>query len=99
MLIWCDVCITMFVIDVTFRATLETQPMPHNNSEFLLNSKSLRTTLYLSLLVAHLLFGMLHPESIVIAAAGFAFFASLVLAQLRPATQTIKIDKTLHSNK
>lgn len=75
--------------------------MPHNTSEFLLNSKNLRLTFYISLLVAHLLFGVLNPESILVAAAGFAFFAALVLAQLRPDThaQTIKIDRTLHLDK
>lgn len=74
--------------------------MPHDTSEFLLNSKNLRLTLYISLLIAHLLFGMLNPEAIAVAAAGFAFFAALVLAQLRPAeAETIKIDKTLHLDK
>lgn len=56
--------------------------------EFLLNAKSLRVTMYLSLAVANMIFGALYPESIVIAGCGFAFFAALTLINLRPeATQ------------
>lgn len=75
--------------------------MNHENTDFLLNNKNLRTTLYMSLVVGHLLFGMLYPESITIAASGFAFFAALVLFQLRPNQQphAIKIEKTVHLDK
>ena len=51
---------------------------------FLLNSKLLRITLYLSLVIGHLIFGVLYPEAISVAATGFAFFAGLVLFHLRP---------------
>jgi hypothetical protein len=71
------------------------------NNDFLLNNKNLRMTLYLSLVVAHLIFGMLYPESITIAAVGFAFFAVLVMVHLRPVQQPprIKIEKTVHLDK
>lgn len=71
------------------------------NDDFLLNNKNLRMTLYLSLVVAHLIFGMLYPESITIAAIGFTFFAALVMVQLRPVSQPsrIKIEKTVHLDK
>jgi hypothetical protein len=54
--------------------------------EFLLNPKNLGLTMYLSLAIANILFGALYPQHIVIAGCGFAFFASLILRQLRPAT-------------
>lgn len=74
--------------------------MNDDSNDFLLTPKNLRITLYLSLVVAHLLFGVLYPESIAIAAIGFAFFAALVLFQLRPAhQQTIKVEKTVHLDK
>ena len=52
--------------------------------EFLLNAKNLRLTMYLSLAIANILFGALYPEQIVVAGCGFAFFAMLTLATLRP---------------
>ncbi len=52
--------------------------------DFLLNAKNLRTTIYTSLAIAHLVVGSLHPESMVVAACGFAFFAALALINLRP---------------
>lgn len=52
------------------------------------NPQNLRITFYLSLAVAHLLFGLLHPESIVVAVSGLAFFTALVLVHVRPGTQT-----------
>ncbi|HEY8939836.1 MAG TPA: hypothetical protein VIM59_06605 [Cellvibrio sp.] len=74
--------------------------MNEESSAFLLTPKNLRITLYLSLVVAHLLFGILYPESIAIAALGFTFFAVLVLIQLRPTdTQAIKVEKTVHLDK
>lgn len=74
--------------------------MTQEYSAFLLNSKNLRTTVYLCLVVAHLLFGVLYPESIAIAALGFAFFTGLVLIQLRPTQpQVIKADKTVNLDK
>ncbi|HTF94819.1 MAG TPA: hypothetical protein VL995_01685 [Cellvibrio sp.] len=70
-------------------------------SEFLLNNKNLRITLYLSLVIGHLLFGILYPESIAVASLGFAFFAGLVIIQLRPNvhSQSLKVDKTVHLDK
>lgn len=56
------------------------------SQEFLLNPKNLRLTMYLSLAIANILFGALYPESIVVAGCGFAFFAMLTLATLRPET-------------
>lgn len=52
--------------------------------EFLLNTKSLKVTMYLSLAVANILFGALYPEHIVVAGCGFAFFAAAILLNLRP---------------
>lgn len=52
--------------------------------EFLLNAKNLRITVYISLAIANMLFGALYPDSIAIAACGFAFFAALALVNLRP---------------
>lgn len=52
--------------------------------EFLLNAKNLRITVYISLAIANMLFGALYPDSIVVAACGFAFFAALALINLRP---------------
>lgn len=56
------------------------------SQEFLLNAKTLRLTMYLSLAIANILFGALYPERIVVAGCGFAFFAMLTLATLRPET-------------
>ncbi len=100
MILWCEVCIHTYVNHVAFRAKLEAPTMTQEYSAFLLNSKNLRTTVYLSLVVAHLLFGMLYPGSIAVAALGFAFFTGLVLIQLRPAqTHVIKVDKTVNLDK
>jgi len=74
----------------------------YDHDNFLLNSKTLRITLYLSLVIGHLVFGVLYPESITIAATGFAFFAALVLFYLRPYEQQhqpVKIDKTVRFDK
>lgn len=54
------------------------------SQEFLLNAKNLRITIYISLAIANMLFGVLYPDSITIAACGFAFFAALALINLRP---------------
>lgn len=56
----------------------------NDSHEFLLNQKSLRLTMYLSLAIANILFGALYPAHIVIAGCGFTFFAALTLLQLRP---------------
>ena len=58
--------------------------MYNESSDFLENSKSSRITIYMSLAAAHIIFGMLHQESITIAiaTAGFAFFATLVFQQV-----------------
>lgn len=53
------------------------------SQEFLLNAKNLRITIYFSLTIANMLFGALHPESIIIAGCGFAFFGALTLVKLR----------------
>lgn len=100
MILWCEVCIHTNVNHVAFRAKPEYPTMYNETSDFLLNSKNLRITVYLSLVVAHLIFGMLYQESIAIAAIGFAFFAALVLLQLRPAQgHAIKVEKTIHLDK
>lgn len=57
-----------------------------DSHEFLLNQKSLRLTMYLSLAIGNIAFGALYPDYIVIAGCGFAFFATLTLLQLRPET-------------
>lgn len=69
--------------------------------QFLLNNKVLRITIYLSLVVGHLMFGVLYPEAITIAATGFAFFAALVMFHLRPVQrqQVIEIEKTVRIDK
>lgn len=54
------------------------------SQDFLLNAKNLRITAYISLAIGNMLFGALYPESIVVAACGFAFFAALALINLRP---------------
>ena len=61
--------------------------MYNESSDFLTSSKSLRITVYMSLTAAHLIFGVLHQESIAtaIATAGFVFFATILLFQIRPA--------------
>jgi hypothetical protein len=68
---------------------------------FLLNPRNLRITLYISLAVANLLYGVLYPEFIVVAACGFAFFATLVLIHTRPeaTSKAIKIEKTIRLDK
>ena len=58
--------------------------MPSDSNEFLLDSKTLRLTMYISLAIANMIFGALYPELIVIAGCGFAFFAALTLWHLRP---------------
>ena len=72
--------------------------MYQEQSDFLLNTKNLRLTLYMSLVVAHLIFGLLHPTAVFLAATGFAFFTALVLVHIRP-QQAIKIEKTVHLDK
>ena len=57
------------------------------SQDFLLNAKNLKITMYLSLTIAHMLFGALYPESIVVAGCGFAFFAALTLSNLRTEEQ------------
>ena len=64
------------------------------SQEFLLNVKSLRLTMYLSLAIANLLFGALYPEHLIIAGCGFAFFSVLALIPLRPeTTEKVEADK------
>lgn len=64
--------------------------------DFLLNAKNLKITIYLSLAIANILFGILYPESIVMASCGFAFFAALTLINLRPeAPEKNESDKKL----
>lgn len=58
--------------------------MSCKSSEFLVNAKTLRITVYLSLAIAHIIFGVLYPHLIVIAGSGFAFFACVTLWNLRP---------------
>ncbi len=66
------------------------------SQDFLLNTKNLKITIYLSLAIANMLFGVLYPESIVMAGCGFAFFAVLTLINLRPeASEKNESDKKL----
>ena len=69
--------------------------------EFLLNAKNLRLTMYLSLAIANVIFTALYPEHAVIAGCGFAFFAAIILLQLRPQTleKTDEAKKVLHLDK
>lgn len=57
--------------------------MTPKSPEFLINRNSLRLTIYLSLTIANIIFGVIHPEQIAVAVCGFAFFAALTLFQLR----------------
>lgn len=45
----------------------------------LLNDHNLQTTFYVSLVIANILFGLMHPELSIIALSGIAFFMALVL--------------------
>ncbi len=69
--------------------------MPSDSNGFLLNSKTLRLTIYISLAIANIIFGALYPEQIVVAGCGFAFFAALTLWHLRPE----EIEKSTSSKK
>jgi|GEM_PF-2676056 len=75
------------------------------SQEFLLNAKSLRVTMYLSLAIANMIFGALYPASIVVAGCGFAFFAALTLINLRPesseksTTNSMQDKKVFHFDK
>lgn len=71
------------------------------SNEFLLNSTSLRLTIYISLAIANMIFGALYPEQIVVSGCGFAFFAALTLWHLRPeATEKdTSAKKVLHFDK
>jgi hypothetical protein len=71
------------------------------SNEFLLNAKTLRITIYLSLAIANMIFGALYPELMVIAGCGFAFFAALTLMNLRPEapTKSSSSKKALHFDK
>lgn len=56
--------------------------MIQQTSESLLSDHNLQTTFYVSLVVANIIFGLIHPELTVIAASGIAFFMALVLRHL-----------------
>ena len=71
----------------------------NNSQAFLLNQKSLRLTMYLSLAIANIIFGALYPEQIVIAGCGFAFFATLTMIQLRPKSPTESHAKSTSAKK
>ncbi len=75
--------------------------MSSDATGFLLNSKTLRLTMYLSLAIANIIFGALHPENIVVAGCGFAFFAGLTLFHLRPEVpaKNESAKKVLHCDK
>ncbi len=55
----------------------------NQSQEFLINTKTLRVSVYLSLAIANLLFGVFHPEHIIVAGCGLVFFSALTLFQLR----------------
>lgn len=57
--------------------------MTRESSGSLLSAHAVKQNVYLSLVVANLLFGWLHPEHIVIAAVGAAFFTVSGLVSLR----------------
>lgn len=57
--------------------------MTADSPEFLINRKTLRLTIYASLAIANVIFGLTHPEHALIAGCGFAFFILLTLLQLR----------------
>jgi hypothetical protein len=61
--------------------------------ESLISPQLLRLTVYISLLVGHIIFGILHPDSIVVAALGFTFFAVLIIRQLRPDTHSSQLPR------
>lgn len=44
-----------------------------------LNKNNVEKNVYISLIVANVIFGVLHPEHQIIAAAGAAFFAGLMM--------------------
>ena len=81
-----------------FHSLLEFYMTSSDSNGFLLNSRMLRLTMYLSLAIANVIFGALHPENIVVAGCGFAFFASLTLLHLRPETpeKSESAKKVLH---
>jgi hypothetical protein len=53
--------------------------MESKHSEFLLNSRNLQLTIYISVVVANFLFVLLYPEHIVIGATGAIFFSVLLV--------------------
>lgn len=53
------------------------------SQDFLLTARNLKITIYLSLTIANVIFGVLHPESILVAGCGFVFFGALTLSNLR----------------
>ncbi|MEN0037987.1 MAG: hypothetical protein AAGC78_13015 [Cellvibrio sp.] len=73
----------------------------NDSNEFLLNQKTLRLTMYLSLAIANIIFGALYPDHIVVAGCGFAFFSALILLQLRSeaAEKESSAKKALHFDK
>jgi hypothetical protein len=71
----------------------------NNSQAFLLNQKSLRLTMYLSLAIANIIFGALYPNHIAIAGCGFAFFATLTMIQLRPESPTESPAKSTSAKK
>jgi len=75
--------------------------MSFDSTGFLMNSKTLRLTIYTSLAIANMLFGALYPEQIVVAGCGFAFFAALTLWHLRPETpeKNTSTKKVFHFDK
>jgi hypothetical protein len=56
--------------------------MTQESLESLLNLHNVQTTVYISLTVANFLFGLLHPEYMVIAVSGVAFFTVQLLHHL-----------------
>jgi len=75
--------------------------MPSVSNEFLLNSKTIRLTIYISLAIANMIFGALYPEQIVVSGCGFAFFAALTLWHLRPevSEKSTSTKKVFHFHK
>lgn len=53
--------------------------MPQKPPKSLLGRDKLPVTIYAMLIIANLLFGLLHPEYVVVAGSGITFFAVLVL--------------------
>lgn len=60
--------------------------MESKHSDFLLNARNLQLTIYISMVVANVLFVLLYPEHIVIGVIGAIFFLMLLMRFWRKST-------------